>query len=517
MALEPTTLTLALAAVPLAYLIGAIRAHLSPARAAGSQFWFSLAALVAALLAASSQALFAEARPLSWVSSAPVSLIVLLLVSFIGLIITRYSQHYLAGERREGHYYRSLHLTLAAVSLVVISNHMLLLLAAWIVISLSLHQLLMFYPERPRAALAAHKKFLFARIAEGSLLGAVLLLYVEHGTWRIDEIVAAYPVMQLSLNEQMAALLLALSALIKCAQLPVHGWLIQVVEAPTPVSALLHAGIINLGGYLLILFAPLLIQASAAQWLLLIVAGLTTLLAGLIMMTRISIKVRLAWSTSAQMGLMLVECALGLFELALLHLIAHSCYKAYAFLNAGSTVEAHVYRQLAPAGRPGARAWLAAVLLSTALVAVPVAYLAPAGPYSPWLLMMLTLSLLLSERASRLHTGRLLPALGLAVVLIMAYGLQKSGATWLAPALSPSAGALGDAWVCLLVTLLFLGYILLRYAPHSVLGRRLWQSLYAGLYLDEWATRTTLAIWPIRLPVRANAKQLPPLLYQESL
>lgn len=513
MTLVQIALSLTLAAVPFAYLIGATRAHLDPVRATGSQFLFSLA-----MLAATSQALFAEARPLPWLSSSPVSLVMLLLISFIGLIIARYSQHYLAGERRESHYYCSLQLTLAAVSVVVISNHLLLLLAAWIAISLSLHQLLMFYPERPRAALAAHKKFLFARIAEGSLLGAALLLYAEHGTWRIDEIVAAYPVAQLSLYEQMAALLLALTALIKCAQLPVHGWLIQVVEAPTPVSALLHAGIINLGGYLLILFAPLLTQASAAQWLLLVFAGLTTLLAGLIMMTRTSIKVKLAWSTCAQMGLMLVECALGLFELALLHLIAHSCYKAYAFLNAGSTVEAQLYRQLAPAGRPDARAWLDAALFSTALVAAPVAYLAPAGPYSPWLLLMLTLSLVLAERAGRLHAGRLLPALGLAVALIMAYGLQKSGAAWLAPELPPSAGALGDAWVCLLVASLFLGYILLRYAPNSALGRRLWQSIYGGLYLDEWATRTTLAVWPIRLPVRANAKQLPqPLLNREPL
>ncbi|WP_350609572.1 proton-conducting transporter membrane subunit, partial [Pseudoalteromonas sp. 41-MNA-CIBAN-0057] len=86
-------------------------------------------------------------------------------------------------------------------------------------------------------------------------------------------------------------------ALIKCAQLPMHGWLIKVVEVPTPVSALLHAGVINLGGFLLILFAPLFIQAAAAQWLILIIAGLTTVISALIMTTRISVKVRLAWST----------------------------------------------------------------------------------------------------------------------------------------------------------------------------------------------------------------------------
>ena len=112
--------------------------------------------------------------------------------------------------------------------------------------------------------------------------------------------------------ETVAAILLAITALIKCAQLPLHGWLIQVVEAPTPISALLHAGIINLGGFLLLSFAPLIAFSVDAQWVLLIIAGLSTLISALVMMTRISIKVKLAWSTCAQMGLMLIECALGL-------------------------------------------------------------------------------------------------------------------------------------------------------------------------------------------------------------
>jgi NAD(P)H-quinone oxidoreductase subunit 5 len=139
----------------------------------------------------------------------------------------------------------------------------------------------------------------------------------------------------LSRLEQLAALLIASAAMVKCAQFPMHGWLIQVVEAPTPVSALLHAGVINLGGFLL-LMAPLMRHADLANWLLLIVAGLTCVAAALITMTRVSVKVLLAWSTVAQMGLMLVECALGQYGLALLHLVAHSCYKAYAFLAAGS-------------------------------------------------------------------------------------------------------------------------------------------------------------------------------------
>lgn len=504
-------LSLSMTIVPLAYLVGAYYTQSNPIHYAKSHWSATVAlgaSLTSALVALTGVWFGAETRPLPWLSPAPVSLVLLLLIGFIGLIIARYSGQYLAGERRQRHYHRSLQLTLAAVTLVVVSNHLLILLGGWVAISLSLHQLLMFYPERPRAALAAHKKFLFARLAELSLLAAVVLLYAEHGTWHIDQIVAAYPVAQLSNLEQLAALLLALTALIKCAQLPLHGWLMQVVEAPTPVSALLHAGIINLGGYLLILFSPLLVQASTAQWLLLVVAGLTTLLAGLSMMTRISIKVKLAWSTCAQMGVMLVEIALGLFELALLHLVAHSCYKAYAFLNAGSAVEAHSYARLAPARRPGLLAWLSAALLSSAAVTALIDYLDLTAPLSPWLLLAVTLTLLLAERMSRRHAGSLLSVAVLAAILVAAYSLQKAGAGWFAQSILPSVGWLGDAWIGLVVVLLFAGYLVLRYAPSSDLGRRLWRQLYAGLYLDEWVTRTTLWVWPTRLPARVNAKQL---------
>ncbi len=134
-------------------------------------------------------------------------------------------------------------------------------------------------------------------------------------------------------------MLLAFAAILKTAQLPLHGWLIQVMEAPTPVSALLHAGVVNMGGFVLLRVAELIGLVPSAQWLLVIVGSLTAVLAGMVMLTRISIKVRLAWSTCAQMGFMLMEIGLGLYELALLHLVAHSLYKAYAFLSSGEAVE----------------------------------------------------------------------------------------------------------------------------------------------------------------------------------
>ncbi|XLM23048.1 NADH-quinone oxidoreductase subunit L, partial [Chromobacterium piscinae] len=111
---------------------------------------------------------------------------------------------------------------------------------------------------------------------------------------------------------------------IKTAQLPFHGWLTQVMEAPTPISALLHAGVVNLGGIVLIKAAPLLQTAPPANLLLMLWGGASALLCCLVMLTRISVKLRLAWSTCAQMGFMLLEIGMGRYSLALLHLLAHS-------------------------------------------------------------------------------------------------------------------------------------------------------------------------------------------------
>jgi NAD(P)H-quinone oxidoreductase subunit 5 len=287
-----------------------------------------------------------------------------------------------------------------------------------------------------------------------------------------------------------------------------HGWLIQVVKAPTPVSALLHAGIINLGGYLLIIFAPLIVLSDAAQWLLLIVGGITTVLAALVMMTRASVKVRLAWSTMSQMGLMLVECALGLFELALLHLLAHSCYKAYAFLNSGSEVEASMKRRLSLAVAPTRLDWWLGGLIAASLVAALIWAAGISGPYSPWLLLAIALTLLIAERRGRLSVASVTGMMTLAGVLLVAYTLQKNGVGIIVPSMPTSVGWPGDLWIAVLLGLFMAGYILMRYhadQPWMVKTRR---AFYAGFYLDEWVTRLNLRLYPTRLPVRFKPKKL---------
>lgn len=274
-----------------------------------------------------------------------VSLTMSVLVSFIGWIVMRYSATYMDGEERQGAFTGLMLATLTAVLLLVISGNLFQLLAAWIATNLLLNRLLLFYPDRMTAQRAARKKALVARLSEAVLAVAVFLLLLTYGTSDIATILAAA---QPDLATAAAAMLIALAAVLASAQFPAHGWLTEVMEAPTPVSALLHAGVINAGGFLLIRFADVMLTAPGVMALLVMLGGFTALFGGLVMLTQPAVKTSLAWSTIAQMGFMVMQCGLALFPLALLHILAHSLYKAHAFLSAGEAV-----RNVAAIRRPG--------------------------------------------------------------------------------------------------------------------------------------------------------------------
>ena len=274
-----------------------------------------------------------------------VSAVMLVLVSFIGWIVLRYSRTYMDGDARQGAFTGWMSATLATVLLLVMSGNLLQLFAAWTLTSLSLNRLLLFYPERATARRAARKKALVARASEGALAGAIVLLIAAVGTTDIETILATAEANWLTMA---AALLIAISAVLASAQFPIHGWLTEVMEAPTPVSALLHAGVINAGGFLLIRFADVMLLAPGVMALLVMLGGFTALFGGLVMLTQPAVKTSLAWSTIAQMAFMVMQCGLALFPLALLHIVAHSLYKAHAFLSSGEAV-----RNVAAIRRPG--------------------------------------------------------------------------------------------------------------------------------------------------------------------
>ncbi|MEO7954469.1 MAG: NADH-quinone oxidoreductase subunit L [Polaromonas sp.] len=493
--------------VPLAYVLACLPAALG---AKTSHAWAvaegaALVALVMALTAAVS----AAQQGFSSAHTDTLGLVMVTLVSLLGWVVIRYSRRYLNGEVGQQRYMLAMLLTLASIGVVVLTNNLGVLVLAWIASSIALHYLLTFYRDRPAALIVAHKKFIASRLAELCLLAALTLIYLETGTLAFQGIaghVAQAPGLSASLNTAMA--LVVLAVVLKSAQLPVHGWLIQVMEAPTPVSALLHAGIVNLGGFLLIRLAAILSASPTAQTLLVVVGSLSAVLAGLVMMTRISIKVRLAWSTCAQMGFMLLECGLGLYELAFLHLVAHSLYKAYSFLAAGEAVLDSRRRAFFP---PAAkRSSVASVVMR--LLCVPFAIALLAGSVAVWQmglpglaispLAVLIVGLGLAPLLWRADGWRIGTARGVIAILVLAQlyiaGHLVFGVLVKAPAASAPLPL--TIWTGSCLAALYLLQVWLLAFPRGQFAKVFYPWAYAGFYLDERFTRLTFRIWPISLP-----------------
>ncbi len=430
----------------------------------------------------------------------------LLLISFLGWVIIRFSRRYLQGEPGQARYIFALNITLASVATVAATRHLGVMVAAWVASSLSLHQLLTFYRDRPTALIVAHKKFLVSRLADVCLVGALFLIHREVGALNLT-VLESYlaRTAMVPTAVQVAMLLISLAVILKSAQLPIHGWLIQVMEAPTPVSALLHAGIVNLGGFMLIRLALPLSGSTVAQVVLVIVGSASAVAAGLVMMTRISIKVRLAWSTCAQMGFMLMECGLGLYEIAFLHLLAHSLYKAHAFLTAGEAVLDTRNRRMMPSTPVGHAGPVLVWRLLAAALAVGMAFALNRlsvdwlGVHSiPWLALFIVglgvAPLWWGEpgRPGLVVKGALFSA---ALVLLYAVWHRIFGSVVAEVGVSQWL----VIWSAIAFGLLYLTQTWLLAYPLGRLSKTLYPWAYYGFYLDERFTRLAFRLWPVRL------------------
>jgi NAD(P)H-quinone oxidoreductase subunit 5 len=307
------------------------------------------------------------------------------LVGFIGWVVTRYATRFMDGEAREGRFHALMLCTLASVMVLVQAANLAVATGALVVTGAVLRGLLLFYPERTAARRAATKFALVWHAGDAALALATGLLWLRFGTVDLAALAALVPAQGLGAAGQAAAALVVLAAVLKTAAFPVHGWLTEVMEAPTPVSVLLHAGVINAGGVLLIRLAELVQASAAAMAALVLLGGLTALFGAVVMLTQSAVKTALAWSTVGQMGFMLMQCGLGLWPLALLHIVAHGLYKSHAFLTAGMAVaEVGAARRPGPVAVPGWGAVLQAFALALLLYAAMAgAVMAIAGPKSP--------------------------------------------------------------------------------------------------------------------------------------
>lgn len=469
------------------------------------------AALACALVSACAGQHFPEFHP--WFQASTFGFVMALLVQLLCSIIAAFSARYLEGEAGQRRFVTALAGVMTAVHLLLMADHWIILICAWALVGVALQYLLCFYPDRPFALLAAHKKHIADRIADVLLIIAAALAWSDVGSGSLSALWVHLERHGMSLTLQLSALCLVLAVVLRTALLPVHGWLIQVMEAPTPVSALLHAGVVNLGGFVLIRFAPLLEQAVPARTLLLVFGLGSAVLAGLVMLTRISIKVRLAWSTTAQMGFMVLECGLGLYSLAALHLIGHSLYKAHSFLSASTVV-----RQTRLQAMHGDESPIPLSLLLAPAMAVPTVLLIQStfgNAAWPWwwsVILGLAWAPLLwlpaqrnSLRAICLHAG---------AGVLMVGGL--TGATLLAHAVPLGIHDTPNHLLGVIALIgmagLYLSLVVLQLRPHTLRGWRRWS--YAGFYLDEITTRLALQYWPARwipLALKSNRVRVPSL------
>lgn len=450
------------------------------------------------------------------------SALMTLLVAGIGLVVYRFAVRYMDGAPDQRRFLRSLCLTVGMAYLLMLATNMLLLFAAWSLTSIGLHQLLTFYRDRPEAYPPARKKLLISRLGDVGLLAAIALIWLEWRTLELGgflERVAAGD--GSSAVASAVGLLVVLAALTKSAQFPFHSWLPETMEAPTPVSALMHAGVINAGGVLLLRFAPLLTLVPAALFLLALVGAITAALGMLAMWTQPTIKRTLAWSTVSQMGFMMVQCGLAAFPVAALHIVGHGCYKAWSFLRSGELP------QQAPSvdALPPLRA-LALGASGTALAIPALAVAARLTGFDPlhspgelalsgivalsigqlWITLFRYRAVAAGHIPQRIMAALLLTI----IVSVTAFALYRGAGVFLAPVLGPlrtPQGAL--AWATALVPLIvFAGlavvHTLLPAISRSARGRALAVHALHGFYIGALADRLVARIWNRFAPRRTR-------------
>lgn len=224
-----------------------------------------------------------------------------------------------------------------ATVLMGLASDALLLTAAWIVTGRLMAGLIGHVGEWSEARDAARRANIAFSVGDIALVGAVMLLSFGAGSSDINAITTLAPAMTGPLLT-LSAFLLVIAALARCALPPFSNWLMRSLAAPTPVSALMHAGFVNAGGFLLIRFAPALEAVITARYALFAAGVVAALVGSAIMLVRSDVKGALAASTVGQMGFMLLTVALGAYPAALWHMVAHGLFKAWLFLGSAGTI-----------------------------------------------------------------------------------------------------------------------------------------------------------------------------------
>ncbi len=279
------------------------------------------------------------------------SAVMMTLITGVSVIIYSYSIGYMYQDRHARRYLAMICLTDFVLICMVSSSNLMMLFLFWQILSYLLYVLAHNHAHAGTLA-GAFKTFALLRVADTAFLAGIALAYQLYGTLEFQELFARAAdtpaVLPLGLGMEISGatavtLLFFIGAMGKSAQFPIHLWLPGSLFAPTPVHALLHAGIINAGGFLINRLAPLFGLSPTTLHVAFVIGTLTAILGATMMLAQNDIKKTLGFSTIGQMGYMIMECGLGAFSLAVFHLVAHGLFKATVFLNCGNVI--HKARQ----------------------------------------------------------------------------------------------------------------------------------------------------------------------------
>jgi len=266
------------------------------------------------------------------------SRLMLLVVSGVGALIHIYSLGYMGDDEGKSRYFAALSLFMFAMLGIVLANNFVMLFIFWELVGFTSYVLIGHWFERDSAAEAAKKAFLTTRVGDFGFMIGILMVWMATGSVVFDDIVAHLS--KITSNPgylTITAILIFCGAVGKSAQFPLHVWLPDAMEGPTPVSALIHAATMVAAGVYLIVRVAFLIQASQTALLVIAWTGTVTALLGALMATQQSdIKRILAYSTISQLGYMVMAVGLTSNEAAMFHLFTHAFFKALLFLAAGS-------------------------------------------------------------------------------------------------------------------------------------------------------------------------------------
>ncbi|MGC4042643.1 MAG: NADH-quinone oxidoreductase subunit L [Armatimonas sp.] len=271
----------------------------------------------------------------------PLTSLMLLIITGVGALIHGYSMGYMSHEKNYSRYFTYLNLFVFFMLILVLGANLVLTFVGWEGVGLASYLLIGFYSEKKSATDAGKKAFIVNRVGDAAFLIALFALYWSYGSLDYFGTQGILTKAGTAAPSVLIPLLLFVGACGKSAQFPLHVWLPDAMEGPTPVSALIHAAtMVTAGVFLVCRMSPLFVAAPAAMTVVAIIGLFTAIFAASIALTQNDIKKVLAYSTVSQLGFMFLACGVGAFTAAMFHVMTHAFFKALLFLGSGSVIHA---------------------------------------------------------------------------------------------------------------------------------------------------------------------------------